>query len=83
MVDMYSKYDNMQKNGMFYALIYINNHIITCIKLYIISSFGVLKLFKCLASNGIHTITEWLDLLFNALHKEKKKRKERIMTKFE
>ena len=30
-IDMHSKYDNMHKNGMFYALIYINNNIITCI----------------------------------------------------
>ena len=28
MIDMYSKYDNMHTNGMFYALICINNHII-------------------------------------------------------
>ena len=28
MIDMHSKYDNMHKNEMFYALIYINNHII-------------------------------------------------------
>ena len=31
MKDMYSKYDNMHKNGIFYALIYINNHVITSI----------------------------------------------------
>ena len=31
MIDMHSKYDNMHKNEIFYALIYINNHIITCI----------------------------------------------------
>ena len=30
MIDMHSKYDNMYKNGMFYALICINNHIIAC-----------------------------------------------------
>ena len=30
-IDIHSKYDNMHKNGMFYALIYINNHIIICI----------------------------------------------------
>ena len=30
MIDIYSKYDNMHKNGMFYALICINNHIIAC-----------------------------------------------------
>ena len=31
MIDMHSKYDNMHKNGMFYALIYINNHVINSI----------------------------------------------------
>ena len=35
-IDMYSKYDNIHKNEMFYALIFINNHIIICIK-YILS----------------------------------------------
>ena len=30
MIDMHSKYDNMHNNGMFYALIYINNYIIAC-----------------------------------------------------
>ena len=28
---MHSMYNNMDKNGMFYALIYINNHVITYI----------------------------------------------------
>ena len=27
-IDMHSKYDNIHKNEMFYANIYINNHII-------------------------------------------------------
>ena len=31
MIDMHSKYDNMHKNEIFYALIYINNFIIICI----------------------------------------------------
>ena len=31
MLDMHSKYDNRHKNGMFYALIYINNQIIACV----------------------------------------------------
>ena len=31
MIEMHSKYDNMHQNGMFYALICINNHIIACI----------------------------------------------------
>ena len=40
-----------------------------------------LKLFKCLASSGIHTVSSWLDLLFKALHQERKRRKERILTR--
>ena len=31
MIDMHSKYDNMYKNVIFYALICINNHIIACV----------------------------------------------------
>ena len=30
---MHSKYDNMHKNGIFYALICIKNHIIACYQL--------------------------------------------------
>ena len=30
MIDVHSKYDDMYKNGIFYALICINNHIIAC-----------------------------------------------------
>ena len=40
-----------------------------------------LKLLKCLASSGIHTVSGWLDLLFKALRQERKGRKERILTK--
>ena len=40
-----------------------------------------LKLFKCLASSVIHTVSGWLDLLFKALHQERKRRKERIPTR--
>ena len=39
------------------------------------------KIFKCLASSDIHTISEWLDLLFKALHQERKRRMERIPTR--
>ena len=31
MIDIHSKHNNMHKNGMFNALISLNNHIITCI----------------------------------------------------
>ena len=40
-----------------------------------------LKLLKCLASSDIYTIAKWLDLLFNVLHQERKKRNERIPTR--
>ena len=40
-----------------------------------------LKLFKCLASSRIHTVSGWLDLLFKALHQERKRRNERIPTR--
>ena len=30
MIYMHSKYDNIHKNGIVYALVYINNHIIRC-----------------------------------------------------
>ena len=42
---------------------------------------GVLEAIKCLASSGIHTVSGWLDLLFKALHQERKKRNERIPTR--
>ena len=31
MINIYSKYDNMHKNEIFYALICINNHVNSCI----------------------------------------------------
>ena len=31
MINMHSKYDTMHRNGIFYALIFINNHVITSI----------------------------------------------------
>ena len=40
-----------------------------------------LKLFKCLASNGIYTISRLLDLLFKSLHQERMRTKERILTR--
>ena len=39
---------------------------------YMVHLKELLKLFKCPTSNGIHTITKWLDLLFNALYQERK-----------
>ena len=39
MIDMHSKYDNMHNNGIFYALICINNHIIKCIN-YMLSTIN-------------------------------------------
>ena len=40
-----------------------------------------LKLFKCLASSGIHTVSGWLDLFFKTLYQERKMRKERMLTR--
>ena len=31
MIDIHSKYDNMQENEILCVLIYINNHVIICI----------------------------------------------------
>ena len=41
---MHLNYDNMHKNGMFYALIYINNHVIINIS-YMLSSACVYFLY--------------------------------------
>ena len=41
-IDITSKYDNMHKNKMFNALIFINNHIISCIDYML--SMGELKI---------------------------------------
>ena len=49
-------------------------------KTYRVSLREFLKLFKCLASSSIHTISGWLDLFFKALHQERKRRMERILT---
>ena len=48
---------------------------------YQVSLKEFLKLFKCLAYSGIHTVSGWLDLLFKALHQERKTRNERIPTR--
>ena len=48
---------------------------------YRVSLKEFLKLFKCLTSSGIHTVSGWLDLLFKAFHQERKIRKERILTR--
>ena len=51
-------------------------------KTYLLSSLeGVLEVIKYLASSGIHTISEWLDLLFKVLHQERKRIHERISIK--
>ena len=41
-------------------------------KIYNVYLKEFLKLFKCLASSGVFTISGWLDLLFKALEQEKK-----------
>ena len=40
-----------------------------------------IKLFQRLASSDIHTVSRWFDLLFKAIHQERKRRKERILTR--
>ena len=40
-----------------------------------------LKVFKCLASSSIHKVSKWLNLLFKHFHQERKRRKERILTR--
>ena len=41
MIDMHSKYDNMHKKGIFYALICINSHIIMFINFMLSLSFAL------------------------------------------
>ena len=63
------------KNRWSYHLIRMRKHS------YQVSFKEFLKLFKCLASSSIHTVSWWLDLLFKALHWERKIRNERILTR--
>ena len=53
MIDIHLKHDNMHKNGMFYALIYINN-IISCINYMLSISFS-----KLLIKREIEEIREF------------------------
>ena len=50
MIDMHSKYDNMQNNEMFYELIYINNYIITYINCILLASdsYVIFKTQSCI-----------------------------------
>ena len=41
MINIHSKYGNLHKNGVFYALICINNHIITCIDYMLLVDFAL------------------------------------------
>ena len=40
MIKMHLKYDNMHTNGMFYALICINNHVFIMLILHVITQQG-------------------------------------------
>ena len=40
MINMHSKYDNIHENGMYYALIYINNHVFTSISYMLLELHG-------------------------------------------
>ena len=64
----YSKY-KATKTRWSYHLVWMRKHT------YKVSLKEFLKLFKCLASSGIHTVSGWLDLLLKALHQERKKKK--------
>ena len=51
MIDIHSKHDNMHKNGIFYALIFINNHIITSIDGMLSLSDHTCRLYMYLETN--------------------------------
>ena len=68
MIDMHSKYDNMHKNGMFYALICINNHIIACIDFVLSISTKVLGVIGAL-DGVIFSLLAMFDLVVAASHK--------------
>ena len=70
----YSKHQATM-NRWSYHLVWMRKHT------YKVSLKEFLKLFKCLASSSIHTVSRWLDLLFKALPQERKIRKERIPTR--
>ena len=57
MINIHAKYDNIHKNEMFYSLIYINKHIISCINymLLVITPLGVVILLLFL-DNGLEKI---------------------------
>ena len=59
MIDMYSKYDNMHKNGMFYALICINNHIIISINCQCMACKGANHLSAMHAQEAYHMACVW------------------------
>ena len=70
----HSKYQATKKKWS-YHLVWMRKHT------YRVSLKEFLKLFKCLASSDIHTVSGWLDLLFKALHQDTKRRMERIPTR--
>ena len=65
----HSKYQ-ATKNRWSYHLVWMRKHT------YRVSLKEFLKLFKCLASSIIQMVSRWLDLLFKALHQERKRRME-------
>ena len=64
----YSKHQGTKKRWS-YHLICTRKHIYRVF----LKEFS--NLFKCLTSNDIHTVTRWFDLLFKALHWERKRKK--------
>ena len=78
----------MQRNSLnrIFKTLRHQEHMILSSNLYKKTSLQVslkefLKLLKCLASSSIHTVSGWFDLLFKALHQERKRRNERILTR--
>ena len=63
-MNMHSKYDNMHRNGMFYVLIFIDNHVIKSISC-VLSSFSLtyddlhlpIALYKCMYAHTLHPIS--------------------------
>ena len=54
MIRMHSKYDNMHMNGIFYALICINNHVITSISYMLLHTQCLLD--ACMGLACIHVM---------------------------
>ena len=52
MIDIHSKYDNMNKNVMFYGLICINNHVISGINCMLSHLMKYIRTLRCAKTRG-------------------------------